>query len=363
MQKEQQTYLKDQLSTLDTNERLKLYKRASAIRKLHQSRSRPQEDEPIRRAKSLDDFVLQLLLQDAEDIGTGPIVGQGDIVWVGPKTCHVRHSKNVVECSIPRTLSVAVGDRVSFGSKGEGHMVVAVMPRSTVLSRPDVDNSHKERVIAANVDMVVVVVSVVAPPLHPRIIDRYMVAIQRGGAKMLLAVNKVDLLDESNREPEMSKLAPYSSVATMIPCSTMDGRGIAELRMLLKGLTCVFVGHSGVGKSSLVNAFDPSLAILTRSISEGYGRGTHTTTSSTLHELSGGTKIIDTPGIRSFGLWDISAADLGWYFPEFADFVSGCKFRDCTHSHEPVCGIKQAMSNGLISHARYDAYMRILTLP
>jgi ribosome biogenesis GTPase len=361
MQKEQQDYLKEQLSTLDTNERLKLYKRASTIRKQQQVRRKPLEDEAPRRTKSLDDFVLQLLLQEAREETTGPTCGHGLVTWLGPKSCHVRSNGETFQCSIPRSISIAVGDRVTFGARGEGHGITSVQPRETVLSRPDVDNGYVERVIAANVDMVVVVVSVIAPPLHPRIIDRYMVAIQKGGAKMLLAINKVDLLDDFNRDDELGKLEPYREVASMIQCSTTSGTGIVELRNMLAGQTCVFVGHSGVGKSSLVNCFDPSLGILTRSVSEGYGRGTHTTTSSTMHELQGGTKIIDTPGIRSFGLWDIGKEDLGWYFPEFDEFRSDCKFSDCTHSHEPSCGVKRALAKGMISQARYDAYVRILT--
>ena len=362
MQKEQQIYLKEQLSTMDTNERLKLYKRASVLRKIQQGRRKPQEDEALKRSKSLDDFVLQLLLQEAPQEASGPICRKGEVIWLGAKTCRVRSSAGDIECLLGRNLSVAIGDRVAFGRRGEDFAIVSVQPRTTVLSRPDVDNQHKERVIAANVDCVVVVVSVVAPPLHPRIIDRYMIAIQRGGARMILAVNKVDLLNDFNRESELSKLDPYRDVATMVLCSTADGTGIEELRQMVSGQTCAFVGHSGVGKSSLVNSFDSGLGILTGSVSDGYGRGTHTTTASTMHQLSDGTRIIDTPGIRSFGLWEISAEDLGWYFPEFEEFRNECRFRDCTHHHEPQCGVKNAVQSGAISHLRYDAYMRILTL-
>lgn len=362
MQKEQQKLFNERLSMLEENERRKLYKRASMVRKLSQTRRKPQEDENIKRAKSLDEIVFQLLLQEENEAASGPATGHGVVVWLGSKTCQVRSEGNIVDCALSRLQSVAVGDRVSFRPHGDSHAVLAVYPRTTVLSRPDVDNGNVERVIAANVDIVVVVVSVVAPPLHARIIDRYMVAIQRGGAKMLLAVNKTDLLDESTRETELAKLDPYRSCMSMLLCSTTDMTGISDLREMLKGQTCAFVGHSGVGKSSLINAFQPSLSILTGSVSEGYGRGTHTTTASTLHELPCGTRLIDTPGVRSFGLWDIDAKGLAWYFPEFEDFRPNCKFRDCNHTHEPQCGVKQAVVRGDLSQARYDSYLRILTL-
>jgi ribosome biogenesis GTPase len=361
MQKEQQTYFNERLSLLEDNEKRKLYKRASLVRKLSQGRRKPQEDDVVRRPKSLDDIVLQMLLQEEAEEVKGPATGQGIVVWLGSKSCRVRSDRLSFECALSRGQPVAIGDRVTFRPHGDSHAVLAVLPRTTVLSRPDVDNANTERVIAANIDVVVVVVSVVAPPLHPKIIDRYMVAIQRGGAKMLLAVNKTDLLDQSNRATELAKLEPYKGAISILPCSTADHTGVDELRDLLRGQTCAFVGHSGVGKSSLINAFDPSLGILTGSVSEGYGRGTHTTTASTLHELDSGTKLIDTPGVRSFGLWDIDAKGLAWYFPEFEEYRSDCKFRDCSHTHEPACGIKNAVNHGNLSRARYDSYVRILT--
>lgn len=361
MQKEHQKYFTSRISNLEDNERRKLYKRASQLRKVHQSRHKPHEDEVVKRSKSLDDFVLQLLLEeDAAQTG-GPATGQGLVVWLGPKTCQVHTDSGTVECQLTRSQSVAIGDRLTFRPRGEGNAVVSVLPRTTVLSRPDVGNGNVERVIAANVDVVVVVVSVVAPPLHPKIIDRYMVAIHRGGARMLLAVNKTDLLTPFNNEIEQSKLNPYRDTIAMIDCSTTNGTGIEELRAILQGQTCVFVGHSGVGKSSLINAFEPSLSLDTGSVSEGYGRGTHTTTSSTLHRLNGGTQLIDTPGVRSFGLWDIDAKGLSWYFPEFDEFRFGCKFKDCSHTHEPNCEVKHAVEKGHLSKARYESYLRILT--
>lgn len=361
MQKEQQKYFTTRLSTLEDNERRKLYKRASQLRKVYQSRHKPQEDENIRRSKSLDDFVLQLLLEEDAEQTSGPATGQGLVIWLGPKSCQVQTEQGIVSCQLSRSQPTAIGDRLTYRPHGDGYIVVTVLPRTTVLSRPDVDNGNVERVIAANVDVVVVVVSVVAPPLHPKIIDRYMVAVQRGGARLLLAVNKADLLNATNRMTEEAKLEPYRESVPIILCSTTNGLGIDALRTMLQGQTCAFVGHSGVGKSSLINAFEPSLALDTGSVSEGYGRGTHTTTASTLHSLKGGTQLIDTPGVRSFGLWDVDAKGLAWYFPEFDEFRSRCKFNDCSHTHEPSCEIKLAVAKGQLSKTRYDSYLRILT--
>jgi ribosome biogenesis GTPase len=178
---------------------------------------------------------------------------------------------------------------------------------------------------------------------------------------MLLAVNKCDLLDPANEHVELEKLEPYREIIHITRCSTSNGEGIEDLRALLAGQTCAFVGHSGVGKSSLINAIAPSLRLETGDVSQGYGRGTHTTTSSTLHRLPGDTKLIDTPGVRSFGLWDIDPKSLAWYFPEFEEFIGECKFRDCSHNHEPACGVKTAAQSGCVSKQRYETYLRILT--
>ncbi len=361
MQKEQTQYLNTRLAQLDDNERKKLFKRAALLRKIEQSRNRRRPDEESMRSRPLDEFVFKLLKDEDQEPRMGECAGQGLVTWLGPKTCRVDAGHSVVECHLSKRVSVAIGDTVDYSPSGEGFAVCRVKPRLTVLSRPDVGNGNLERVIAANIDVVVVVVSVVAPPLHPKIIDRYMIAIQRGGAKMILAVNKCDLLDEFTKISELDKLAPYRGIVHACFCSTADGSGIGDLENLLAGQTCAFVGHSGVGKSSLINAIAPSLNQLVGEVSAGYGRGTHTTTSSTLHKLPGGTRLIDTPGVRSFGLWDIDAATLPWYFPEFEEFSSECKFRNCTHSHEPSCAVKSASLKGSLSHHRYETYLRILT--
>jgi ribosome biogenesis GTPase len=328
------------------------------------------EEETLKKRKPpepLDHWVLKLLEQDAP-----PVVAEGDervmgtVVWVGPKVCRIRVPGAELDCELSPDISrhqqtaIAVGDEV-VGYRAEEHIIVReVLPRRSRLSRPDPGNPNIERLVVANVDVIVITVSVKTPPLHPRLIDRYLVAIQRGGIAAAICVNKLDLItDPAERESELAKLKPYEAAGVEVTtCSTLTHEGMAKLRQVIEGKTCAFVGHSGVGKSSILNALHPELGLLTKSVSEGYGRGRHTTTASSLYTLSGGTRLIDTPGIRSFGLWKMEAGELVWYFPEFAGH--NCKFSDCTHRHEPFCGVKAAVEAGTVSPARYETYLRML---
>ncbi len=311
---------------------------------------RPEEGD---RKISLDDLVFRLL-QGAIAPDQLSSIESGTVEWAGPKTARLMHGK-AFQLGGQRA---AVGDEVEIGlaKDGETWKLHKILPRKTQLSRPDVGNANEERVIVANVDTVVIVVSVVSPPLHPRLIDRYLIAIQRGGALPVICVNKLDLLED---ESELEVLEPYISLGVpIVRCSTQTARGIEEIRTLLQGKVAAFVGHSGVGKSSVMNALYPHLDRDTGDVSEVYGRGTHTTTASHLFELPGGTRLIDTPGIRSFGLWKMSGEELKWYFPEFQGL--SCKFRDCSHTHEPSCGVREAAESGAIHAVRYDTYLRLL---
>jgi len=273
-----------------------------------------------------------------------------------------------VDCTIAPDIvrrqqsDLAVGDLVWFGPREDVEQVVSVEPRVTKLSRPDPANRHLERVVAANVDLVVVVVSVVEPPLHPRLIDRFVIAIERGGAEPLLCVNKVDRLDTvQKQQSELAKLEPYDAMGlSILLCSAETGFGLDEVRQRLAGRLCAFVGHSGVGKSSLINALAPGLDLAVRAVSPGYGRGRHTTVASTLHELEGGLRIIDTPGVRSFGLGRLEPEDIPEYFPEFDPWSGQCRFRDCRHLQEPGCVVRQAVESGSLSSARYETYRRLM---
>jgi ribosome biogenesis GTPase / thiamine phosphate phosphatase len=279
-------------------------------------------------------------------------VSRGFVAEIGPGFCDVLSAGERVRCRY--TGDVAVGDQVLFSP--ERRRIENVLPRRTVLSRTDPHNPRLERVIAANVDVVVNVVSLKSPPLRPGLIDRYLIAIGKSGAESLVCVNKIDLLASPE---EIQPLRPYQDVGIGVMfCSASSGVGLEALSDALAGKLCVFAGHSGVGKSSLLNALDPRLDIATGSVSAGNEKGRHTTTSSALYHLPNGAIVIDTPGIREFGLWDVSKDDLRRYYREFASCQ--CAFSDCTHTHEPDCGVKAAVASGAIPEARYESYARIL---
>lgn len=352
MNREEKERLNGRLAGMSREEVNKLYKQASAMRK-----RLPRREEEQARRVSLDDLILRLL-DDEKPVGRVVETRQGTVVWAGPQTARIRRPGSEIEAGL-NGMRVAVGDEVTAGLLEDRRTwrVVRIAERRTKLSRPDVDNGNLERVIVANVDIVGIVVSVIGPPLHPRIIDRYLIAIERGGASPVLCVNKLDLLpDDSN---ELEKLAPYVELdVPILGCSTVTGQGIAELQETLKGKTAAFVGHSGVGKSSLMNAIYPELDLDTGVTMKGYGRGAHTTTASSLFEFPDGTRLIDTPGVRSFGLGKLTAEELQWHFPEFDPYT--CKFRDCKHDHEPGCEVKRAAEARKIHPARYDTYLRLL---
>lgn len=253
---------------------------------------------------------------------------------------------------------LAPGDRILVEvSEGEP-TVRAVAPRTTRLVRCAGKHDRvKQQVLAANVDMLVIVAAAACPPFRPGLVDRFLITAQQGGVTPLLCLNKIDLVD--CEPPEMAIYRELDLDICVTSCET--GEGIEMLREKLAGKTSVFAGHSGVGKSSLLNCLDPDLRVVTRELSETTKRGRHTTTTAVLYELEGGIRIIDTPGIRALGLWNVSPEEVAFYFPEIAECGMGCKFRNCTHIHENDCAVKQAVEDGTVPGPRYESYKRLRT--
>lgn len=251
---------------------------------------------------------------------------------------------------------LAPGDRVQIEDTGQGPTVTGVAPRKTSLMRlGGVHARIKRQVLAANIDELVIVAAVKNPLFSPGLVDRFLIAAQQGGVEPVLCFNKIDLA-----EPPEEFLSLYKELEIPVYCTSCEtGEGIEELEDCLAGKLCVFSGHSGVGKSSLLNAMDPELQLLTREVSEATRKGRHATTAGALYRLHRDIRVIDTPGIRALGLWGLSPEEVSLYFPELAEESLQCKFRNCTHIHEKDCAVKVAVGEGRIARARYESYQRI----
>jgi ribosome biogenesis GTPase len=233
-----------------------------------------------------------------------------------------------------------------------------VEKRRTTLSRPDPFRAHREHILVANIDAALVVASVRDPHLTPRVIDRFMVAVESRGRTPGLVLNKTD---HDTEGPWQSVADVYRALDyPVFGVSADEGIGIEGVREFLRDNTTCLLGHSGVGKSSLANALDPSLALRVGDISEASGKGRHTTTAVSLLPLPWGGYLVDTPGIREFGLWKMKREDLAVWFRELAPHIDECRFNDCLHRAEPQCAVKAALGQGEIVDWRYDSYLRIL---
>ena len=238
-------------------------------------------------------------------------------------------------------IPVAPGDEVSIANE----KVAGIVPRRTTLCRTDPGNHNRERLIAANIDLLVIVVALANPPFRPGLVDRYIIAAQRGGIRPVLCVNKTDLTGDR-------AAAGVYQIPTVF-CSVRTGEGVEALREVLAGHTAVLAGHSGVGKSSLLNALASEDRARTGKVDDDTGQGRHTTTASRLYELKNGARIIDTPGIREFGLGKMTLGEVQAAFPEFGEL--GCRFRNCSHRDEPECAVRE------VGGARYAAYLRLIS--
>lgn len=262
-------------------------------------------------------------------------------------------SDNLVE---GKATLLAAGDRVLVTGEGEERVVQALAPRTSKLSRLAIEHSRvTEQIFAANIDALVVVAAAAKPMLKAGLVDRYLIAAEVGGVEPVLCVNKMDLVED-----EPSEVAAWRELGVrVINTSCKTGEGIETLREALRGKLVLFAGHSGVGKSSLLNELQPGLDLTTREVGRSTEKGKHVTSRAHLYMIDGDIRIIDSPGIRQLGIWGVSNEELAYYFPEFAERADACKFRDCTHVHEPNCAVLEAVESGEINRQRYDSYLRI----
>jgi len=266
---------------------------------------------------------------------------------------------------IKSTNPVSVGDRVDFRletkNDQETGVIENIRERRNYIIRKSVNLSKQTHIIAANIDVVFLLVTLNNPPTFTAFIDRFLVTAEAYDIKAILLFNKVDSYNEEELLEIKYLASLYRKIGyECIGISAKTGKNIDKVKALMKGKVSMFSGHSGVGKSTLVNIIEPRMTLKTAAISDQHQQGQHTTTFAEMFDLSFDAKIIDTPGIKGFGVVDMDKEELGDYFPEFFDLKSQCKFNNCLHVNEPKCAVKEALNREEIAWSRYKSYLQIL---
>ena len=263
---------------------------------------------------------------------------------------------------ISTTNPIAVGDQVQFELESDGKGIISdILPRENYIIRKSVNLSKQYHIIASNIDISVLVVTLNNPVTSTNFIDRFLVSCEAYGIPVIIAFNKKDTYInkesiEIKKLIDMYKLIGYKCELI----SAKYGDGVDEIIGLIRNKTCIISGHSGVGKSTLINSISPNLKLKTKEISSSHKQGKHTTTYAEMYDLDSDIKIIDTPGIRGFGLVEITKYELGDFFPEFFEASQKCKFKNCLHLDEPDCNVKNKIKQGKIFISRYNTYLDML---
>ena len=266
---------------------------------------------------------------------------------------------------IKSTNPIAVGDEVEFDIETKGDEEVGVIKliheRKNYIVRKSVNLSKQTQIIASNIDLAFLLITINNPPTLSTFIDRFLVTAQAYSIEVILVFNKIDTYN-LEQQSEISYLKDiYEPIGyTCVEVSAKENTNIEVIKNLMKQKTSMFSGHSGVGKTTLLNAIEPGLNLKTKQISDQHQQGQHTTTFAEMFDLSFDAKIIDTPGIKGFGVVAIEKEELGDYFTEFFALKSGCKFHNCIHVNEPQCAVKDALEDEKISWSRYKSYLQIL---
>lgn len=267
---------------------------------------------------------------------------------------------------IKSTNPIAVGDEVVFDLTKVGDEWVAIIseikPRKNYIIRKSVKLSKQTHIIAANLDQVFLLVTLNNPPTFTSFIDRFLVTAEAYDIPVVLLFNKMDVYDEDEMVEVQYLVNLYRQIGYhCLEIAAKEGENVEAVKDLMVDRVSMFAGHSGVGKSTLVNALEPGLELKTAEISEQHLQGQHTTTFAEMYDLSFGARIVDTPGIKGFGIVDMEEDEIGDYFPEFFRLKSECKFNNCLHMDEPKCAVKNALENNEIAWSRYRSYVQMIT--
>ncbi len=266
---------------------------------------------------------------------------------------------------IKSTNPIAVGDIVDYEVEDTGDVMTGTIfkihERKNYIVRKSVNLSHQMHIIASNIDQVFLLITINNPPTTTSFIDRFLVTAEAYKVDTVLVFNKIDTFTEEMLDEQLFLQHTYEQIGyKCLRVSATTQKGVAELKELMIGKVSMFSGHSGVGKSTLVNSMEPTLHLKTKTISEQSKQGQHTTTFAEMYDLSFDAKIIDTPGIKGFGIVDMEKEEVSGYFPEFFKLQQFCKFNNCLHKEEPHCAIKNALENDEIAWSRYRSYLQIL---
>jgi ribosome biogenesis GTPase len=283
---------------------------------------------------------------------------QGDFM-----ECRIKGKFRMKE--IKSTNPIAVGDIVDYELDENSDAVTGTIhnihDRKNYIVRKSVNLSKQTHIIASNIDVVFLLITINNPPTTTSFIDRFLVTAEAYGIEAVLVFNKIDTFDDAMRDEQLYLQYIYSEIGyKFLKVSAIEKKGLDELKKMMLGKVSMFSGHSGVGKSTLVNALEPNLSLKTKNISEQSKQGQHTTTFAEMYDLSFDAKIIDTPGIKGFGIVDMEPSEVSGYFPEFFKLQDECKFNNCLHKEEPNCAVKKALEENKIAWSRYNSYLKIL---
>ena len=283
-----------------------------------------------------------------------------DVLTEDGAVCKCRIRGRMRLKGVRSTNPVVVGDEVLFTAEGDDFVIEELVPRRNYIIRRASNLSKESHIIASNIDRAMLVVTLSSPRTAPEFVDRFLITCEAYSIPATILLAKIDLAEDRREEVDAFRATYESAGYEVVEISAKFGTGLERVKELVAGRTTLVAGNSGVGKSTLIGTLEPTLDVRTGEISQSHNKGRHTTTFSTMYPLTGGGSIIDTPGVKGFGLIDIEDAELCRYFPDMMRYAPDCRYYNCTHVHEPDCAVVRAVEKGEIAYSRYESYLKIL---